>query len=90
MEGKFGFTTVFSIIEFPPASKYCDILKPNNNDYKKSLDIAWRLRKIGKPIGAIDMIIASMCINRNLQLLTKDRDFEVIKQLEPKFKLKVK
>ena len=90
MEGKFGLTTIFSIIEYPPAIKYCEILKPNNQDFKKALDIAWRLRKIGKAVGAIDILIASMCINRDLELWTKDKDFKLIKLVEPRLKLKIR
>lgn len=90
MEGKFGLTTIFSTIEYPPAFDKCDILWPNKKDFKLAFKISMKLRKIGKPVGAIDIIVASMCINRNLQLLTKDKDFQSIRAVEPRFKLKVK
>ncbi len=90
IEKKSGFTTIFSIIEYPPAVKDCNILFPDEDDYKKALDISWKLREVGKPVGAIDILIASMCINRTIKIVTKDRDFESIKFVEPKFKLEIK
>ncbi|MFQ6118726.1 MAG: type II toxin-antitoxin system VapC family toxin [Methanosarcinales archaeon] len=42
-----------------------------------------KLRDVGRPIGAIDIVVASICINRNLELITKDRDFKFIKEVEP-------
>lgn len=55
-----------------------------------AIEISRKLRKIGKPVGTMDILIASMCINRDLELLTKDSDFENIKEVEPSFKLKIK
>ena len=90
IEKETGTTTIFGIIEYPPASGYCDILFPDESDFEKAVDIAWKLRKIGKPIGAVDIIVASMCTNRNAKLITKDRDFEVIKSVEPEFVMEIK
>ena len=90
MERKFGLTTIFSTIEYPPAFDKCDILWPNRRDFELAFKISMKLRKIGKPIGAIDIIIASMCINRDLELWTKDKDFKSIKLVDPRFKLRVK
>ncbi len=82
-----GLTTIFGIIEYPPASESCDILFPDEHDFEKAVDIAWKLRKAGKPVGAIDILVASMCINRNKKLITKDMDFRMIKFVEPEFLL---
>ena len=60
------------------------------NDYSKSIEISRRLRVKGKPIGAIDILIASMCLNRDFELVTSDTDFKQIKVVEPNFKLKIK
>ena len=84
-----GLTTIFGIIEYPPASKYCDVLFPEEEDFNLAIEISWGLRKIGKPIGSVDIIVASMCINRDMQLLTKDKDFEIIKFIKPEFKFKI-
>ena len=38
-------------------------------------------------MGAIDILIASMALNRNLAVVTKDRDFEKIQAVERKLKI---
>lgn len=89
IEGQSGLTTVFSVIEYPPSIETCIALLPLKADYDKALDIAWKLRLRGKPIGTVDIIIASICINRNLKLITKDKDFEFIKEVEKGFEVKI-
>lgn len=89
MDDTIGNTTIFCIIEFPPAGKYCKALFPTRQDFKTALGIAWKLRKIGKPIGDIDMLNASMCLNRDLKFVTKDKDYLNIRLIEPRFKLKL-
>ncbi len=90
IEKETGTTTIFGIIEYPPAIGQCDILFPGENDFKKAVDIAWKLRKAGKPVGAIDVLLASMCINRNAKLVTKDKDFLHIKTIEPNFRAEIR
>ncbi|MBI2445310.1 type II toxin-antitoxin system VapC family toxin [Candidatus Micrarchaeota archaeon] len=46
-----------------------------------------RLREAGSPVGTVDILIASMAINRNLSLITKDGDFEKIQAVEKKLKI---
>ncbi len=89
IEGEVGLTTIFGIVEFPPASRYCKVIYPTSQDFKKAIDIAWKLRKIGKPVGAVDILNASICVNRNFLLATKDSDYENIKLVEPKFNFKL-
>ena len=84
-----GLTTIFGIIEYPPASTYCDIIFPVEEDFDLALDISSKLREIGKPIGTVDILVASMCINRDKELLTKDRDFGIIQTIHPKFRFKI-
>lgn len=90
LEHKFGLTTIFSIVEYPPALEHCDVLWPQRQDYELSIQIAAKLRKIGRPLPAVDILIASMCINRGLTLLTKDADYKSIKLIEKKFKVEIK
>lgn len=89
ISGMHGLTTIFSVVEFPPADKYCKILFPDREDFKIALDIAWKLRESGKTIGATDILNASICINRDLTLVASDRDYENITLIEPKFRLKL-
>ncbi len=55
------------------------------SDYGKAIEIAERLRVKGTPIGAIDILIAAMVINRKKKLLTKDKDFLKIKDIYDDF-----
>ena len=87
IEGEKGATTIFSIIEYPPAADFCEAIIPDSKDYETAFQIALKLRKIGRPLRAVDILIASTCINRGLELLTKDSDFENVKKVEPDFKL---
>ncbi|HLC63027.1 MAG TPA: PIN domain-containing protein [Candidatus Nanoarchaeia archaeon] len=82
-----GLTTVFSIIEYPPAIKSCTIIMPEKEDFAKAIELASQLRLKGTPIGCTDIIIASMCINRKLKLLTKDKDYKYIKEIDKTFQV---
>ncbi len=87
--GYTGITTIFNIIEYPPAHDRCSVIWPQREDYAKAFAIATKLRKIGKPIGAIDIIIASICINRAFVLVSKDENFKTVKEVEPSLKLEL-
>ncbi len=89
IEGKRGLTTIFNTIEYPPAAKGSRILFPRKGDYLKANEIMVKLREIGKPTPAIDVMIAAMCIRRDLRLLTRDRHFLFIKEVEPDFMVDV-
>jgi len=89
IEGKRGLTTIFNVIEYPPATGECRILFPQKEDYFKALEIMVKLREIGKPSPAMDVIIAAMCIRRGLKLITKDMHFSSIKEVEPDFIVKL-
>jgi hypothetical protein len=43
-----------------------------------------RLRKIGKLVNVVDIILASIAINHNMIVITNDRDFDLIKKVEEK------
>ncbi|MBI4438781.1 type II toxin-antitoxin system VapC family toxin [Candidatus Woesearchaeota archaeon] len=77
-------------MEYPPASKNCDVIFPTINDFKLSIELSVKLRKTGTPVGAIDTIISSMCINRGLKIVTKDTDFKAIKAIEPSLNVALK
>jgi hypothetical protein len=85
--GNNGITTIFNIIEYPSASEKCSVIWPKREDYAKALAIAAKLRKAGRPVGAVDIIIASICINRGLVLVSRDEDFNVIREVDPALKL---
>jgi predicted nucleic acid-binding protein len=56
-------------------------------DQLRAASLQRRLRAIGKPLGAADLLIATICLSRNEELVTMDEDFLVIKEVEPSFKL---
>lgn len=87
---KEGIITVFTAIEYSTSlKKSFEILFPDKYDYIKAMIIAERLKEIGKPIGAIDILISSMCLNRSFKLITKDSDFNIIKTIFPEFDLQI-
>ena len=44
--------------------------------------------RIGKPLPAIDIIVAAMALNRNMKLVTSDdKHFAVIREIRQDFKL---
>jgi len=86
-----GFTTIFSIIEFPKALelKELGVIYPTVSDYDEALQLSAALLKAGKPIPAVDVLIASVCIRRNLILLTMNRHFTRVKSVRKEFKIQI-
>ena len=85
-----GLTTIFNIIEFPKALELKDleVIYPTIDDYKESLKISAALIKKEKPLPTIDILIAAICIRRDLTLSTLDQHFINIKSGRKDFKLK--
>jgi hypothetical protein len=90
IEGKHGLTTVYGVIEHPPAIHNCLVLWPEKADYDRALDLAWKLRLRGTPVGCTDLLIAAMCLNRDLTLVTKDKDFQQIQAIAPELKISIR
>ncbi|HLE74806.1 MAG TPA: hypothetical protein VI864_02010 [Candidatus Bathyarchaeia archaeon] len=86
-----GFTTILNIIEFPKALdlKGLAVIYPTLDDYDESLKISAALLRKGCPLPAVDILIASMCIRRNLRLCTIDKHFTNIKSVRDAFKLEL-
>jgi len=86
-----GFTTILNILEFPKALelKELGILYPTVEDYDEALKMAVSLLKIGKPVPAIDILIAAICLGRGLLLLTTDAHFTHIKSINNKFNVRL-
>ena len=85
---KEGIVTIFTVIEYPKAIESFEIIFPETQDYVKGIEIAANLRKKGTPIGAIDTLIAAICLNRKAVLVTSDNDFKQIKEIYSEFKIK--
>ena len=86
-----AFTTILNVIEFPKALEISklEVLYPTHSDYKLAIKLAVSLLKIGKPIPAVDIIIAAIALNNKLTLRTKDKHFLVIKDIKPEFKVEI-
>jgi tRNA(fMet)-specific endonuclease VapC len=85
-----GYTTLFNLVEFPKALEFENliVIYPNVEDYQESIEISALLLQNGNPLPAIDIMVAAICIKRNITLATKDKHFSAIKTIRKEFKLK--
>jgi len=93
-KGKFdlkGFTTIFNVIEFPKALEFEEltVIYPTLEDYEESVNICLALFLKGSPLPAVDVLIASICVRRDLTLCTGDNHFTNIKPVRSTFKLEL-
>ncbi len=85
-----GYTTILNLIEFPKAMELnLRVLFPSRSDYQLALIISTELIKAGKPIPAVDLLIAAVALNNKLKLVTKDKHFLPIKEFKKDFKVDV-
>jgi len=82
---------VLNIVEFPKALelKELAIVYPTVEDYDEAVKMAFSLLKIGKPMPAIDILIAAVCLRRDLSLLTADVHFRNILAIRNEFKVRL-
>ena len=68
-----GFTTIFSLIEFPKALEFEElaVIYPDIEDYVESVNISSDLLQKGTPLPGVDILIAAICIRRSLVLALK-------------------
>ena len=84
--------TEISVLEFPPILKYRKfsgkIYLVERRDFDLALKLQVKLRKAGMQKAVPDLLIASICINRNEELITRDEDFlDIAKVSDLKVKL---
>ncbi len=85
-----GYTTILNLIEFPKAMEFnLRVLFPSKSDYHLALMISTELLKAGKPIPAVDSVIAAVALNNKLKLITKDKHFLLVKEVKKDFKVDV-
>jgi len=86
-----GFTTIFNVIEFPKALGLKDlgVIYPTVEDYDEALKVSVSLLKIGKPIPAVDVLVASVCMRRGLMLVTGDEHFKHIRSVRKDFRFEL-
>ena len=85
----FSFATIFSIIEFPSAFSYTNlsVIYPSYEHYEKAFANDVLLRERGIPIPAIDILIGTIAIDKNLILVSDDSHFNFIKKMNSDLKL---
>ncbi|RLI77005.1 DNA-binding protein [Archaeoglobales archaeon] len=68
-----------TLVEYPPITDYEKfygrVLIIERVDVLLAIELQKRLRRSGKTKPFADILIASICINRNEELITKDKDF---------------
>ncbi len=89
IERSSGNITIFTALEYPSAlSKKFTIIFPDVLDYTQAIQLAQLLKLKGTPVGAVDMMIAAICLNKKWRLLTKDKDFKDIAAVAPELEVK--
>ena len=85
-----GYITIYTIIEYPPSLKFADkILYPTKEDYETAIRWQVKLRKSGNPLPAVDLIIAAIGFNNGYEVITMDKHFKYIKEMEKDLKLSI-
>ncbi len=85
-----GFVSVLTVVEYPPALLYAEkIVYPTKDDY--ALAIKWQqaLRRRGSTLPAVDLIIAATAYNRSLIIVTRDRHFEKLREVQEDLLLEI-
>ena len=85
--------TVVTLIEYPRIAFYKyfygRIIFPTHYDYLLAYRLQLELIKLGRPQTFSDLIIASIAINREEELVTRDKDFKQISKAAEKLGLKM-
>ncbi len=85
----YTFTTVFSIIEYPIISKLKEltVFYATTQHYTNAIKYASRLREKGTTIPTIDILISTITIDKKLELVSDDSDFDYFQAIEPKLNI---
>jgi tRNA(fMet)-specific endonuclease VapC len=80
--------TIFTAIEFPVVATFPGVLlvMPSKEGYTKSIEYACKLREKGTPIPAIDIIIATIAVEKDAILVSDDAHFTLFNAVEPRLK----
>jgi len=63
--------------------KSLPLITPGRNDHIAATELRNRCRKKGIQIGTIDALLAQLCIQHELEILTTDKDFSYIAEVVP-------
>jgi hypothetical protein len=84
-----GYTTIMNIVEYPKALEFfhnLQVLYPKKSDYETAIKLSKKLFVIGKPIPAVDTLIASISYNMDLKLISHDSHFRYVNEIWKDFK----
>ncbi len=83
-----GAISVLTVVEYPPATtRALRILYPSKQDCATAIRWQVALRKRGTPLPAVDLIIAATAFNNGLTLVTLDKHFRLLKEVEPRIEI---
>ena len=85
LSGKGGYLSVKWVFSKILESKLT-VIYPLKSDYNLAIKLSKDLLKIGKPLPAIDVMVAAMALNRAMILVTSDSHFAVIQEIRSDFK----
>jgi len=82
-------TSIFSLLEFPLATKHeeLSIIYPTQETYQNAMKIALKLRKKGTPVPIIDLLIATIAVERDFFLVSDDSHMKLIQDVESSLKI---
>ena len=99
VRGKEFFVSSITVYEFNKAKnpdsrileflKNCPVLGFNVDEAKIASMISKELRKNGKAINEMDILISAIAITNRLTVVTKDKDFEEVENVLKEFKVKI-
>ena len=76
--------TALTLVEFPKVVSYerfyGNIVYPEEEDFELASKVQLELIKMGEPQDPVDVLIASIAVNLNEDLVTYDEDFLYIKE----------
>ena len=83
--------TSITLIEYPPIASYKkffgNVYFVSEEDQILAVSLQIRLRKIGMPMSASDLLIAAVCIRTGELFMTYDEDFLSIRKVWPSFQV---
>ena len=86
-----GNITSVTLIEYPPVRTYEKfrgrIYFLTEEDQLRAASLQEKMRALGRPMSAADLLIAAACLNRDEELITMDGDFLSILEVEPAFRV---
>jgi len=83
-----GAVTALTVVEYPPAAAHAlRVIYPSRRDYELAAYLQALLRRRGSPLPAVDLVIAAVAVNRGMLLVTLDKHFQRIEEIEPRLRV---